>query len=46
VYQVRVVDPLTYFTMALVLLMAAGLAMLIPAQRAMKVDPIAVLKAE
>ena len=45
-YQVRVVDPLIYLTMSLLVLTAAGLAMLIPAQRAMKADPMTVLRAE
>ena len=46
VYQVRVVDPLTYITMTLLVVVAAGLAMLIPAQRAMQADPMTVLRAE
>lgn len=46
VFQVRVVDPLTYMTMTVLVLTAAGLAMVIPAQRATKVDPITVLRAE
>jgi putative ABC transport system permease protein len=46
VYQVRVVDPLTYVTMSILVLAAAGLAMLIPAQRAMRADPMTVLRAE
>ena len=46
VYQVRVVDPLIYLTMSLLVLTAAALAMLIPAQRAMKADPMTVLRAE
>jgi predicted permease len=46
VYQVRVVDPLTYFTMSVLVLAAAGLAMLIPAQRAMRADPMTVLRSE
>ena len=46
VYHVRVIDPLIYFTMTLLVFAAAGLAMLIPAQRAMKADPMTVLRAE
>lgn len=46
VYQVRVVDPVTYLAMALLVLIAAGLAMLAPAQKATRADPMTVLRAE
>jgi len=46
VYEVRVVDPLTYTLMTLFVLGAAGLAMLMPARKAMNADPMTVLRAE
>jgi predicted permease len=45
-YHVRSIDPLTYITIGLVVLIAGSLAILIPARQVMKVDPIAVLHAE
>jgi predicted permease len=45
-YDVRALDPLTYALVALVLMLAAGLASWLPARRAAAVDPAEVLAAE
>lgn len=46
VYQVRVLDPITYATMTALVFLAASVAILLPAQRAMRADPMTVLRAE
>jgi hypothetical protein len=46
VNQVRVVDPATYSAMILLVFFAAGLAMIIPAQKATTADPMMVLRTE
>lgn len=43
-YDVRVVDPVTYLVMALLVFIAAGLAMLVPARKAVRADPMTVLR--
>ena len=45
-YAVRVFDPLTFIAVPLLLLLAAGIACLLPAWKAARVDPIASLRAE
>ena len=45
-YGVRVVDPITYLVMALLVLIAAGLAMLVPARKAVRADPMTVLRTD
>ena len=45
-YHVEAVDPLTFSAVALLVLMVAGAAALIPARRAMKVDPMIALRAD
>jgi len=45
-YQVSAADPLTFATIAVVALMTALLASLIPALRAIRVDPVKALRAE
>ena len=45
-YGVRVFDPLTFVAVPLLLLLAAGIASLLPAWKASRVDPIAALRAE
>lgn len=46
VYQIRAVDPLTYIVMSALVFAAGSVAILIPAQRAMRADPMTVLRAE
>jgi len=46
VYQIQAVDPLTYVTISALIFAAATAAILIPARRAMRADPMAVLRAE
>ena len=46
IYEVRVVDPVTYLVVALLMLIAAGLAMLVPAHKAMRADPMTVLRTD
>jgi len=46
VYQIRAVDPITYIGMSVLVFTAASIAILIPAQRAMRADPMTVLRAE
>jgi putative ABC transport system permease protein len=46
VYQIRAVDPITYIGMSFLVFAAASIAILIPAQRAMRADPMTVLRAE
>lgn len=45
-YGVRVFDPLTFVAVPLLLLLSAGIASLLPAWKAARVDPIASLRAE
>jgi predicted permease len=45
-YGIEPTDPLTFGSMAVILLVAAGLAGFIPARRASRTDPIAALRAE
>ena len=45
-YGVRAVDPLTYATVALSLMVVAIAACWIPASRAMRVDPLVALRAD
>jgi putative ABC transport system permease protein len=45
-YEVSPVDPLTFASVAVLLLAAAGLACVLPVRRALRVDPIAALRAE
>jgi putative ABC transport system permease protein len=45
-YEIQVTDTLSYVVALLVLAAAALLALLVPALRAMKVDPVAALRAE
>jgi predicted permease len=45
-FGVRASDPLTFFTVSLVLMCAALLACWIPARRAMQADPVRALRAE
>jgi putative ABC transport system permease protein len=46
VYQIRAVDPITYIDMSVLVFAAASIAILVPAQRAMRADPMTVLRAE
>jgi len=43
-FGVRAVDPVTYVAVALGLVLTASLAALIPARRAMSVDPVQALR--
>jgi ABC-type antimicrobial peptide transport system permease subunit len=45
-YGVKSVDPISFFGVAAVLLMVALLAVLIPARRAISLDPVAALRSE
>jgi putative ABC transport system permease protein len=45
-YQVTPTDPLSFFGVAAVLILVAVVAVLIPARRAMSIDPVAALRAE
>jgi predicted permease len=45
-YGVKPADPLSFFGVAAILLLVAGIAVLIPARRAMSVDPVTALRAE
>jgi ABC-type antimicrobial peptide transport system permease subunit len=45
-YGVTPTDPLTYVTIAALLLIVAVVATLVPARRAARVDPIVALRAE
>ena len=45
-YDVSPADPLTFAVIAMLLLTVATLAMLIPARRAMRVDPMVALRYE
>ena len=46
VYGVHATDPITFFGISLVLLAVTGLAIYVPAQRAMRIDPIVALRHE
>jgi ABC-type antimicrobial peptide transport system permease subunit len=45
-YGVKPTDPLSFFGVAAVLLLVAIIAVLIPARRAMAIDPVTALRAE
>jgi predicted permease len=45
-YEVTPTDPLSFFGVAAVLILVAVVAVLIPARRAMSIDPVAALRAE
>ncbi|HET9741334.1 MAG TPA: ABC transporter permease [Terriglobales bacterium] len=45
-YEVHAVDPLTYAGMAVLVFAASSLAIFMPARRAMRADPMSVLRAE
>ena len=45
-YEVKSTDPLSFFGVAAVLILVAVVAVLIPARRAMSIDPVAALRAE
>jgi predicted permease len=45
-YEVKSVDPTSFFGVAAILLMVALLAVLIPARRAVSLDPVAALRSE
>ena len=43
-YGVQSFDPLTFVSVPIVLLMIAALAALVPARKAMRIDPLAALR--
>ncbi len=43
-YGVQSFDPMTFVTVPLVLVMIAALAALVPARKAMRIDPLAALR--
>jgi putative ABC transport system permease protein len=45
-YGVKSSDPISFFGVAAILLMVALLAVLIPARRAISLDPVAALRSE
>ncbi|MGQ0735397.1 MAG: ABC transporter permease [Acidobacteriota bacterium] len=45
-YEIAPTDPLTFVAVAVMLLVVAGLATLVPARRAMRVSPVTALRAE
>lgn len=45
-YGVSSHDPLTFFTVSLVVMVIAAIAGLVPARRAMRLDPIVALRCE
>jgi ABC-type lipoprotein release transport system permease subunit len=45
-YEVTPADPMTYFTLVAIVLASATLASWLPAGRAVRVDPVQVLRSE
>jgi ABC-type lipoprotein release transport system permease subunit len=45
-YQVRPIDPVTFIAVPVVLTLVALIASVVPARRAMQVDPITALRTE
>jgi ABC-type antimicrobial peptide transport system permease subunit len=45
-YEVKPTDPLSFFAVAATLLLVAALAILIPARRAMSIDPVTALRSD
>ena len=45
-YEVKATDPVSFFGVAAILILVAALAVLIPARRAMALDPLTALRAE